>query len=230
MVLTVSVIMCVFFVLTVLIRRRFTTDSPLSFFLRKKYASFLLHSITFALLCAATYRWMSVSWPEPLRAHPLFLLLLITVTTWCMASRSFMVKGSLPHTYFTLNTGKLKIDVSRRFIPELSAFSEQKAFAHHFAAQIAALKSTPCDSVIFRSHLIQPGMRKRIANELRALGLTFTAEAHKTSLWECMTLNLWYGGRTRYRLMTTEKHENDFKVHRVGSKFMITFGAPLHHP
>lgn len=213
-------VLILFFTLTVLIRRRFIDSTVVSVFLRRKYVAISLHNAVFVLLCISIFIEGALYGPHSFLNADFVAVLMITV--WCMAFRSFMVKGSLPETYFTVTGNTLKIDVSRAFIPDMKTRRDREIFADSFVLRIKALKQFGCDKVLLQSHLFQPGMRELISSALKKNHLSYTTTSHITSPGERFSLNLLYGGKTRFRLMTTLKHKNGFKVHKTGARFLIT--------
>lgn len=208
-------------VVTLLIRRRFISDSWLSVLLRKNYVAHSLFTCVLALHTTGILVWFLCSDIDAtIRSNASFLMVTL-VTTWCIVSRSFMVRGCIPHTYFTMNGSTLKIDISRRLIPDRQSVSERKIFACNFLQQLASLDHIPCDRIIIQTHLIQKRMRKEISDGLKSRGFDFSSQPHETTRSEIISLNLLYGGRTRFKLLSTVKHMNGFKVHKTGSRFII---------
>lgn len=211
-------------VVTVLIRRRFITDSWISVLLRKKYVAHSLFTCVLALHTTGIMIWFLCSDIDATIRSNAFFLVIMLMTTWCIVSRSFMVRGCIPHTYFTMYGSTLKIDVSRKCLPDRRSVSESKIFACNFVQQLASLDDTPCDRIIIQTHLIQKSMRKRISDRLKSHGFDFSSQPHETTRSEIISLNLLYGGRTRFKLLSTVKHMNGFKVHKTGSRFIIKAG------
>lgn len=218
----VTFFMCLLFIVTLLIRRRFITNSYISIFLRKKYVAKSLFRVFFVLHCTAIFIWVMNSGPYYVLNNQNFICGLTLLTAWCIVSQSFMVRGTIQHTYFTMIGFTLKIDISRQFIPEINSHSEMKAFANNFAQQLLSLDNIPCDRIIFHSHLIQPTMRGKISGYLNTHDIAFFEEAYDTGKMEIISLNLLYGGRTRYHIFSTVRHKNGFKVHKTGSRFVIS--------
>lgn len=213
-------VLILFLTLTVLIRRRFIDSAAISVFLRKRYVAISLHNAVFILLCVSIFIEGPIHGPQSFLSANFIAVLFVTV--WCMTFRSFMVKGSLPETYFTVTGNTLKIDVSRAFLPEMKTRRERESFADDLVLRIEELKQFGCDRVLLQSHLFQPGMRRLMSSALKKNHLSYTATSHPTSPGEKFSLNLLYGGKTRFRLLTTLKHKNGFKVHKTGTRFLIT--------
>lgn len=206
---------------TILIRRRFIDNNQLSYFLRRKHIAPLLHNITFFLLFLSIY--MEVTFPVSDTTMIYGMVLIVVITALCILFRSFMVEGTLKNTFFTMKGSRIRIDVRRNFFPVIHSRGDIERFAERFALQILSLQAIPCTEVVFQSHLIQRRMCKILSNTFDRHQINYSVKLQPTSIVEKITLNLVYGGKARYRILSICKHKNNFKVHQYGSRFLIKF-------
>ena len=135
---------------------------------------------------------------------------------------SSILKTPITDMVLTPCLSNLRVDINRGYTEAMSQPGSYEDIAEKTAADISYLLSHfPCKTITFESHLLRPGLRKVLCNNLRERGISFTVKERITHLPETMVLNLRYGGKTRYRLFTYCKHPNGFKVHRNGGAFKI---------
>lgn len=136
-----------------------------------------------------------------------------------------MTKSPIANAYLSnRKTRDIYIEINKDFIPPDfldSKKAERIEFIKKFTRDVISLKGIRCKNVIVMSHLITPGISRLISKALKGEGANFSCESYVLKRGEITTLNLLYGGKTRLRLLTHEKHANGFKVHRTGHKFTI---------
>lgn len=131
---------------------------------------------------------------------------------------------SLPHVLLTPIFNFLKIDITPQYIPKLSNRTEATIVVEKLIVDIIYLQRLNYKKILLQSHLIRSGMRRLLEDRLLEQAISYSSTPRKTPLCEVILLNLRYGGKTRYRVFSHTKHLNGFKVHRVGSSFIINNG------
>ncbi|TXE28341.1 hypothetical protein FOT62_21490 [Serratia marcescens] len=146
---------------------------------------------------------------------PAFFLLLF----FSFGAFSFLfAKGPVPGTYLTyVMTRSLYLNIKKNAIPEMETYSEKIAFIVDFTQRIVSMDGVYWRTLIIKSHLILPGIRKVMAKTLKECKwVTFTCESRDTPKSEARQLN-WFYGRKKNR----DQPDNNFKVHKTGSLFVI---------
>ncbi len=207
---------------SLLLRNRFIFKMKISFCLRKPLVPFVIWFFVMVLFVVLSVNLLGEFYRGDV-FHVLVFLLLIFLTSSLSAIFSFLAtKGSISNTYFTHKmTRDLHIDIKRGFIPSDSTYSEKKLYLDDFIVKISSLKDFTYKNVVFKSHLIQIPIAETIKKTLKTKAIPFTSSTYKVGFVETAKLNLWYGGKTCYRLFSHNKHSNGFRVRRMGHKFTI---------
>lgn len=198
------------------IRRRFIQSSKLSSLLQRSSIAGILLFIPTIAFSLAYYAHMT---NDNLTRSPLSFNVItpvLLVVTLSILIAFFMTKGPIENTYFSIENGDVHIAINKNFIPANLSKSEQIAFVSTFTRQITSLENIRGRNIILKSHLITRGFRRVITKTLESEDVPFSYEEYSPSLFVRITLNLWYGGKTRYRILSVKKHPNDFKVHEKG--------------
>lgn len=206
------------FSLSFLLRERFQINAEIASILKKPFLPFLIWLATIILFFITVLKFR----PD---GHPFNFVSLTFICLPVFVSgviAFFATKGSINNTYFTHKmTRSLYIDVNKNFIPSSATYSEQKAFIKEFIKGLPSLENITCKNIIFKSHLIKPTLARTIKRTLEDEAISFTCTPYRVGLIETATLNLWYGGKTRYRVFSHKKHANSFKVRSRGHEFII---------
>ncbi|EIK0627854.1 hypothetical protein LJT19_004409 [Salmonella enterica] len=133
-----------------------------------------------------------------------------------------MLRTPVTGMVLTPFTIELKIDIEPKYIFSSGFKNIATDVADRFAEDIEFLLSTmPYKEITCQSHLLTHGVRSIIRGKLNEKGISYKDKERKTPLCEIIVLNLRYGGKTRYRLFSCQKHPNGFRVHRNGGAFII---------
>ncbi|WP_133625199.1 hypothetical protein [Erwinia sp. LJJL01] len=152
----------------------------------------------------------------------LYFLIILLVVMVSALTAFFAIKGPIENTYLTFGfSGDVRLDINKNFIPPAMSSSERADFIRSFIGKISSLSRVTTKRLTIKSHLLQGYISKVMEDALKESGFSFTCCTYNIGLVESATLNLWYGGSTRYRLFSHKKHANGFKAHRTGHKFVI---------
>ncbi|EII3813629.1 hypothetical protein LG441_004427 [Salmonella enterica] len=133
-----------------------------------------------------------------------------------------MLRTPVTGMVLTPFTIELRIDIEPKYIFSSTFKNIATDIADRFAEDIEFLLSTmPYKEITCQSHLLPHGVRSIIRGKLNEKGISYKDKERKTPLCEIIVLNLRYGGKTRYRLFSCQKHPNGFRVHRNGGAFII---------
>jgi hypothetical protein len=210
--------------ISLFIRGRFINESKFNLLLQIHGVSLFLWVI-FTFFVIALYSNHIISNVSDNLFLEWCLLLTVSIAICLSWSLSFfMTKGPIDNTYFSnRSTRNIYIDINKDFIlPGVVALkSERIEFVKNFTRRVVLLKGIHCKNIIIMSHLITPGISKIISETLKGERAIFTCKTYTLKRSEIITLNLLYGGKTRYRIFSLEKHPNGFKVHKTGRAFTI---------
>lgn len=132
------------------------------------------------------------------------------------------VKGPLGNTRITFLFYKMIIHIDKGFVPPKPSRETYINVVRAFVKHLASLPPSFPNIVILKSHLISPLTCSVISRELKNNGITdYETHKRKTPLYEVVGLNLLYGGETRFRILSLDKHPNGFRVNEFGSSFKI---------
>lgn len=208
--------------LTVVLRFRFKDNHSLFIKLRRPFPAELALLILSSALCFTAQEMLCLFRENVYLFYSMAFMSVVAVCFVSYVLSSSILKTPVSDMVLTPFLSNLRIDINRGYTEALSQPGSYEDIAEKTAADISYLLSNfPCKTITFESHLLRPGLRKVLCNNLREKEISFTVKERKTHLPEAMVLNLRYGGKTRYRLFTYRKHPNEFKVHRNGGAFKI---------
>lgn len=217
-----TIYFCLLLLLTALLRLRFINDSPFFRLLRRPFPAGL---ILFLLSLAIS---LTLQKDHLIFSGNIYLIFLkpvmLAIIIWLF---SFIISSSMLRTpvtgmVLTPFTLELRIDIEPKYIFSSGFKNVTTDIADRFAEDIEFLSSTlPYKEITFQSHLLTHGVRSIIRGKLNEKGILYKDKERKTPFCEIIVLNLRYGGKTRYRLFSCQKHPNGFRVHRNGGAFII---------
>lgn len=221
-----SIVIASFFLvlLSFIIRARFIKKGAVNWFLQGYGVSLLLWAVCTLFVIALCYEHVMNNLSDNLFVE-LSLAFIAAISVLLSFPVSFVMTKCLIDNAYLSNrkTRDIYIEINKNFIPPdfLESKSERIGFIKKFTRDVISLKGIRCKNVIVMSHLITPGISRLISKALKGEEVNFSCETYVLKRGEIITLNLLYGGKTRLRLLTHEKHANGFKVHRTGHKFTI---------
>lgn len=217
-----TIYFCLLLLLTALLRLRFINDSPFFRLLRRPFpAGLILFLLSLAIALTLQKDHLIFS------GDIYFIFLKSTILAIIIWFFSFIIASSMLRTpvtgmVLTPFTIELRIDIEPKCIFSSTFKNIATDIADRFAEDIEFLLSTmPYKEITCQSHLLTHGVRSIIRGKLNEKGISYKDKERKTPLCEIIVLNLRYGGKTRYRLFSCQKHPNGFRVHRNGGAFII---------
>lgn len=208
--------------LTAALRCRFKDNHSLFIKLRRPFPAELTLLILSSALCFTAQKTLYLFTENVYLFYSMTFVSVVAVWFVSYFLSSSILKTPITDMVLTPCLSNLRVDINRGYTEAMSQSGSYEDIAEKTAADISYLLSHfPCKTITFESHLLRPGLRKVLCNNLRERGISFTVKERITHLPEAMVLNLRYGGKTRYRLFTYCKHPNGFKVHRNGGAFKI---------
>ncbi|EFM8081406.1 hypothetical protein A6519_001914 [Escherichia coli] len=147
----------------------------------------------------------------------LFMALIALILTLLFIS----LRSPLPGIRLTPLFSVLRVDIDRRYQMN-HGFLNKEIYTQFVHDLLFIMNEFPqYKKIILESHLLRHYVRKHVSDRLAENGISHRCDARKTPLWEIIFLNIKYGGKTRYRLLSCRKHPNSFKAHRHGGRFTI---------
>lgn len=208
--------------LTAALRFRFKDNHSLFIKLRRPFPAELALLILSSALCFTAQETLCLFRESVYLFYYMTFMSAVAVWFFSYIFSSSLLKNPVTDMVLTPFLSNLRIDINRGYTEALSSPGSYEDIAEKTAGDISYLLSHfPCKTITFGSHVLRPGLRKVLCNNLREREISFTVKERITHLPEAMVLNLRYGGKTRYRLFTYRKHPNGFKVHRNGGAFKI---------
>ncbi|MDJ0473760.1 hypothetical protein QNA27_08860 [Pantoea eucalypti] len=132
------------------------------------------------------------------------------------------VKGPFNNTRLTFLFYRVIVHIDKGFVPPKLDREKYIKVVRAFIEHLASLPPSFPGTVVFKSHLISPLTCSIISKELNGSGLVnYEYRKRKTPLYEVIGLNLLYGGKTRFRILSLDRHPNGFRVNEFGSSFKI---------
>lgn len=213
---------CLLLLLTVMLRFRFTGNSLFFRCLRRPFpAGLILFLLSFTICLTAQKDYLIFNGDI---YSIIFKSGTVITTLWFL---SFFISSSLLRTpitgmVLTPFTSNLRVDIYPNYVRASKLKNITTDKADKFAEDIEFLLSTlTYKKITFQSHLLTHGVRRIIRNKLNEKGISYKDKERKTPFCEIIILNLRYGGKTRYRLLSCQKHPNGFRVHRHGGSFIV---------
>lgn len=205
------------------LRRRYILNSRLAYALQRPLLSRFLLSVLCAVSLLTCLNYLRCTLTQNSVVEYFLLTLICTAVLSSNLIAFFMTKGPLPNTYLNHTMkGWLRIDINKDFIPSPASKSELINYLEGFMHDVINQKGVRWEKIIIQSHLINPQFRRVMGNVLKTKeGIKYECEASVTPLSDVIKLNLFYGGNTRFKILTFKKHDNGFKVHKIGSIFCI---------
>lgn len=222
--MTIVIASFILIFISFLIRRRFIKESKVNFFFQGFGVSLFLWVISAFLVCVIYFYHIVNCLSADLYLEYLLLSGVCLSIIVSLQISFFMTKGPINNTYFSnRRTKNIYIGINKQFIPTgtIKSESERVEFINRFIKRVVTLKGIRCRNIILTSHLFAPGISKLISASLKNEGALFSCNSYTLKRAEIITLNLLYGGKTRYRIFSLKKHPNGFKVHKIGRTFTI---------